>query len=212
MSTHTGNAGQMILSVGREFGSGGHEIAEALASHYGIPLYDRNLIFQIAKENGLESEDLARYDERPRNVFLSRTVNGYSSSMQENLAHIEFDYYRKKAESGESFVIVGRCSETKLKDMKGLISIFVLGDTAAKISRVKEIYLLNDNDALKLMKRRDQQRKNYHNYYCEGKWGDSRNYDLSINSSKLGVEGTTACLIHYIDARRVAGSADAKAE
>lgn len=201
MDTNAGSRKQMILSVGREFGSGGHVIAEALAKHYQIPLYDRNLIFQIAKENGLDSEDLARYDERPKNVFLSRTVNGYSSSAQENLANIEFDYYRKKAAAGESFVIVGRCSENKLKDFPGLITIFVLGDQQAKIDRVKDVYLLNEADALKLMKRRDQQRKNYHNYYCEGKWGDSRNYDLSVNSSRLGIEKTTECLIHYIDMR-----------
>ena len=101
---------QLIISIGREFGSGGHEIAEILAKHYGLNLYDKNLLQEIANEKSVEVKNLEKYDEVPRNLFMTRTVKGYSNSAEENLANMQFDYLRKKAESGESFVVVGRCS------------------------------------------------------------------------------------------------------
>ena len=114
---------------------------------------------------------------------------------------MQFDYIKKKAEAGESFVIVGRCSEIVLKDNPHLISIFVLGDREAKIKRVMEIYELDARHAEERMIEKDRRRKSYHNSHCKVKWGDSRNYDLSINSSKLGVEETVESLKNYIDAR-----------
>ena len=114
---------------------------------------------------------------------------------------MQFDYIKKKAEAGESFVIVGRCSEIVLKDNPNLISIFVLGDKQAKIDRVMRIYELDARHAEERMIEKDRRRKYYHNSHCKVKWGDSRNYDLSINSSKLGVDETVASLKNYIDAR-----------
>lgn len=193
---------QLIISVGREFGSGGHEIAEILAKHYGLNLYDKNLLQEIANEKSVEVKDLEKYDEVPRNFFTTRTVKGYSNSMEENLANMQFDYLRKKAEAGESFVVVGRCSEYVLKKYPGMISIFVLGDWESKIDRVVRIYGMTRDEAENFMVRQDKKRKNYHNYYCKNKWGDSRNYDISINSSKLGEEVTAEILIDYIDKRQ----------
>ena len=119
--------GQLIISIGREFGSGGHEIAEKLAKHYDMPLYDHNLLDKIAEERNLNSEELKSYDEVQDGVF-HRRVRGMSSSMTEHVAQLQFDYLKEKATTGESFVVVGRCSETVLKDNKGLIAIFVNGD------------------------------------------------------------------------------------
>ncbi len=192
---------QLILSVGREFGSGGHVIAEALAKRFDLPLYDNNLLVQIAEERNLPPEALRKYDEKPINKLFSRTVRGYSNSLQENVAHIQFDYLREKAAAGASFVVVGRCAETKLKGNEGLISIFILGDREAKAARIMKLYDLSESEALRLMDREDWQRKSYHNYYCKGKWGDSRNYDFSINSSKLGIEKTVDILEVYIKQR-----------
>ena len=98
-------------------------------------------------------------------------------------------------------MIVGRCSEIVLKDNPNLISIFVLGDKEAKIERVMRIYELDARHAEERMIEKDRRRKSYHNSHCKVKWGDSRNYDLSINSSKLGVEETVESLKNYIDAR-----------
>ncbi len=192
---------QLIISVGREFGSGGHVIAEELAKRFQIPFYDENLLVHIAEEKNLDQEDLIKYDEKPKNKLFYRTVSGYSNAPQDGVANIQFDYLKKMAEKGESFVIVGRCSETILKEFPGMISIFVLGDKEVKVKRIMEKYELTEHDAELMMKKADWKRKSYHNYHCGGKWGDSRNYDFSINSSKLGLEKTTDLLEQFIKAR-----------
>ena len=192
---------QVIISVGREFGSGGRVIAEALANRFNIPIYDRHLITEIANKTGLTPEEIEKYNEKPKNHLLSRRVNGYSNSIEDNIAEMQFKFLREKAASGESFVVVGRCSETKLRDFKGLISLFVLGDMSEKVKRVMEVYSLSEDDARKLIEKKDKKRKRYHNYHCSGHWGDSRLYDLCINSSRLGIEGTIDSLEAYIRAR-----------
>lgn len=192
---------QTIISVSREFGSGGHLMAEKIAKDHGLKFYDRRLLDDIANENNIEVEILEKYDEKPRNNLLTRRVGSFSNSMEEILADMQFDYIRKKAESGESFVIVGRCAESVLKGRKELISIFVTGDEDYKLARVKEVYHLSDADALAKMRRHDKKRKRYHNKHSDFRWGDSRNYDLCINSSKLGIDQTAATLEDYIKAR-----------
>lgn len=125
-----------------------------------------------------------------------------NGSPQDNLAQLQFDFQRERAAKGKSFVIVGRCSETVLRDVPGMISIFINGDMDAKVERISRIYDMPAKEAEKFIKEKNQKRKRYHNSHCESTWGDSRNYDLSINSSKLGVDGTVDILIQYIDARR----------
>lgn len=193
---------QLIISLGREFGSGGHIIAQQLAERYKIPLYDSNLLRDVAVEKEMNAEKLQKYDENPKNVLFTRTVRGYSSSPEENIARMQFDYLKSKADAGESFVIVGRCAESVLKGNPNLISIFILGDMEQKIVRTMERNNISREKAQKLIEQQDKKRKTYHNHYCDGKWGDSRNYDLSINSSKLGLDETTRIIAEYIDSRR----------
>ena len=192
---------RLILSVSREFGSGGHVIAEALARRFELDLYDNNLLEHIAAEKDVGGDTLKKYDERPKNRLFSRTVRGYSNSIQENIANMQFDYLKKMAQEGKSFVVVGRCSETILKGNEGFVSIFVLGDWEVKRERIMRLYRLPEDEAEHMMSRKDWERKSYHNYYCKGKWGDSRNYDLSINSSRLGIDRTVDLLETYIRAR-----------
>ncbi len=193
---------QLIISVGREYGSGGHEIAEKLAKHYGIQMLDHNLLDEIAAERNLDMKNLEGLDEKYKNPFSSRTVRGYSSSPEENLYLIQFDYLQKKAAAGESFVIVGRCSETILKSYEGLVSVFVLADMDKKIERIMRLYHLTQNLAVKKIREKDRKRKRYHDCFCKEKWGNARNYDLCVNSSRLGVDDTAAVLIDYIDKRQ----------
>ena len=192
---------QLIITLSREFGSGGHEIAEILAKKFDIPLYDDNILKEIALEKDIDHEELEKYDEVPRITLFSKTRRGYSSSPQENIAHMQFEYLRSKAESGESFVVVGRCSETILKGYPGMVSIFVLGDKACKLERIKKIDRLSTVAADVLLTTQDKKRKAYHNYYCPIEWGDSRIYDICINRSPLGVEGTADILETYIKTR-----------
>lgn len=192
---------QLIISVGREFGSGGRVIAEALAKRFDIPLYDRHLITEIADKTGMSPEEIEKLNEAPNSRLISRRVRGFSNSIEDNIAEMQFDFMRKKAESGESFVVVGRCSETKLKDFKGLVSLFILGDMDAKIQRVMKVYEMNEHDAKAFIEKKDKKRKRYHNYHVHMHWGDSRLYDLSVNSSRLGIEKTIDMLEAYIKMR-----------
>jgi len=192
---------QTIITVSREFGSGGHEIAEKIASDLNLKFYDRGMLDEIADEMNVKVEVLEKYDEKPRNIMLSRKVGKYSNSMEEILAELQFDYIRKKANEGESFVIVGRCSESVLRDVDGLISIFVNGNRECKIKRVMDKYALNRSEAVKKMERHDFKRKRYHNRHSDHKWGDSRYYDICINSSPLGISGTVRTLGNYIQER-----------
>jgi len=114
---------------------------------------------------------------------------------------MQFDFLRRKASKGESFVILGRCAETILKEYKGLITIFILGDMNNKIERVANLKNISYAEAENIVYISDKKRKAYHNYYCKGKWGDSRNYDFSINSSRLGIEETTDVIEDYIKRR-----------
>lgn len=193
---------QVIISIGREFGSGGHAIAEQIAKDMGISLYDRNILDAIAEEKSAKAEHLEKYDEKPRNYLLTRTVRGHSNSMEEHLARMQFDYIKTKADSGESFVVVGRCSEVVLKDREELITIFILADRDQKTERVMKKYNLSKAEAVSKMNRHDRQRKVYHNTYSRNKWGDSRTYDLCINSSRLGIDGTVKTLEYYIQSRQ----------
>lgn len=193
---------QLIISIGREFGSAGREIAQKLAQHYGMPLYDSNLLKEIAEQKNVDSEEIKEFDEVKRNKLLYRTVRGMSSSPQENLAQLQFDFLKEKAKEGESFVVVGRCSETVLKGNAGLVSIFITGDMESKMARIERLYHKTGKEAEKFIKENNNKRKKYHNSHCGSTWGDSRNYDLTINSSKLGVEGSMDILIQYIDARK----------
>ncbi len=192
---------QIIISVGREFGSGGRVIAEKLAERFDLPLYDRHLITEIAEKMGMTVEQVEKYNEAPKMKIISRRVNGYSNSIEDNIAEMQFDIIDDKAKSGESFVVVGRCSETKLRKYPALVSLFILGDMDQKIKRVMEVYELSEEDAKKFITKKDKKRKRYHNYHCQGKWGDSRLYDLSVNSSRLGIDKTVDMLEDYIKAR-----------
>lgn len=192
---------QILVCVGREYGSGGHAIAAELARRLDLKLYDHNILDEVALEKGVDPETLRRYDERPHKLFLSRSAKGHHSSAEVNIAYMQFDYLKRKADGGESFVVVGRCAEGIFQGYPGMISIFILGDTRTKCKRIMELYHLTEQEALEKMKRHDTYRKRYHNNFCEDAWGDSRTYDICINSSLKGLDVTTDVLEAYIRAR-----------
>ena len=192
---------QIIIALGREFGSGGHEAAEIIARRHNIPFLDHALLQNISEEKSIDLGILEKFDEQPKNIILSRTVAGYTNALEEHVARIQFDYIRSLADKGKSFVVVGRCAEYVLKDCPAMISVFVSGDRRSKCERIMSKYGLPEDEALHMMKRKDTTRKNYHNYYCDGKWGDSRNYDLCINSSMVGIDGVVDIIDYLIKNR-----------
>lgn len=192
---------QIIISISREYGSGGHEIAERIAKKMGLAFYDRSMLDELAQAKDIQIEYLEKYDEKPRKLFGSRRVGAYTNSMEEIVAEMQFEYLKEKADAGESFVIVGRCAETVLQGREGLVSIFVLGDKDKKRERIQKKYQLSEQEAIAKIRRHDRHRKQYHNRHSSGKWGDSRFYDICINSSKLGIDKTVEVLNYFIEER-----------
>ena len=192
---------QLIITVGREFGSGGHIIAVKLAEHFGIQLLDSNILAEVAKKSNASEEYLKKYDESARNLFFSRTVNGFSNSPEEIIAQMQCDYIKQKSDAGESFVVIGRCADYILRENPALVRVFVLGDTEAKIKRTAEREGISEEKAKIRMEQADKRRKYFHNTHSENKWGDSRSYDITVNSSKLGLDSTAELLIKYIELR-----------
>lgn len=193
---------QVIVSIGREYGSAGHEIAEKVAKDLELPLYDRKLLDHLAEEKGMDVAELEKYDEKKRNLLFSRSVNGYSNSIADAIAGMQFEFIKEKAQSGESFVVVGRCSDVVLRGYEAAITVFVLGDKETKVEHVMKKYNLGKDEALSKMNRHDRKRKAYHNSHSKIAWGDSRGYDLCINSSKLGIDKAARLIEEYIEMKK----------
>lgn len=190
---------QIIISIGREFGSGGHQIAKEISEALNLPLYDKSILEDIAKEKGVDVNELCKFDEIPKNRLFSRTVSGHTSSPEEAIANMQFDFLREKAESGESFVVVGRCANSILKEYHGLISIFVTADMENKIDRVSEFFDISREEAHDIIVKNNKKRKMYHNFYCKEKWGDSRHYELIINTSRIGIPQAREIVQSYVE-------------
>ena len=198
-----------IITIGRQFGSAGREIGEKLAAHYGIKCYDKELLTRAAKESGFCEEMLINHDERPTNSFLYNLVMdtysfGFNSSsfvdmpINHKVFMAQFDTIKKIADEG-ACVIVGRCADYALQDYKNVIRLFIHGNEDTKIKRIMEKYSLSSDKAREMIIKRDKQRQSYYNYYTTKKWGNVNSYDLSINSSVLGIDGTVKLIIQYIE-------------
>ena len=200
-----------VITIGRQFGSGGREIGEKLAEHYGIKCYDKELLSRAAKESGFCEEMIQNHDERPTNSFLYNLVMdtysfGYNASsfVDMPISHkvflAQFDTIKKIAKEGPC-VIVGRCADYALADMENVLNLFIFADEECKIKRIKERFddVNSDEKAKDMMNKKDKQRQSYYNYYSSKKWGRASSYDLCINSSILGIDGTVKFIIQYIE-------------
>lgn len=190
---------QIIVTVGREFASGGHDIAEIIAKKLGIEIYDKEILQKVIEHHGFTYDEIHKYDEKPTNFFLSRRVKNHSNSIEEVMSEKLFDFLQEKADSGESFVVVGRCSDYILKEYPNALRVFILGDKETKTQRIMDVLGVSKRKAHIMMKKMDKKRKIYHNHYSSVKWGDSRGYHLSINSSVLGIEGTAEMILDMVE-------------
>ena len=189
---------QIIVAIGREHGSGGHYIADLIARELGVKLYDKASIEKEITSGGYSEELVSEMDEKPVNFFASRRIGRFSNSLEVNVAEKTFAMLRSKAAEGESFVVIGRCGEQVLENNPNCISIFICGDPQFKLNRVMNKLGLNAGQAIEEIRNVDRSRKNYHNYYCDTKWGDARGYDLTVKSNVLGCERTAEMLVGYI--------------
>lgn len=198
-----------IITIGRQFGSAGREIGEKVAAYFGIPCYDKELLSRAAKESGFCEEMIESHDERPTNSFLYNLVMdtysfGYNASsfMDMPISHkiflAQFDTIKKIASEGPC-VIVGRCADYALSDFDNCINLFIYGEEKVKIKRIMEKYNLSETKAKDMITKKDKQRQSYYNYYSSKKWGRADSYDLCMNSSLLGIDGTVKLIIQAID-------------
>ncbi|MCR4758229.1 MAG: cytidylate kinase-like family protein [Butyrivibrio sp.] len=200
-----------IITIGRQFGSGGREIGEMVADHFGIKCYDKELLSRAAKESGFCEEMIQNHDERPTNSFLYNLVMdtysfGYNSSsfVDMPISHkvflAQFDTVKKIAQEGPC-VIVGRCADYALSEFPNVLNLFICADEESKIKRIRERFddITSDDKAREMMNKKDKQRQSYYNYYSSKKWGRADSYDLCINSSILGIEGTVKFITQYVE-------------
>lgn len=203
---------KLIVTIGREFGSGGREIGQKLADKLGIEFYDKKLLQMAAKESGFCEEIFERQDEKPTNSFLyslvmdSYSLNRYSTApfldmpLNQKVFLAQFETIKKLAAKG-SCVIVGRCADYALADSPHCISVFLHADLEFRMKRIAEELDVTENKAGDLIMKKDKQRASYYNYYTSKKWGDARTYDLTLDSGKIGIDGCVTLLEEYIKLR-----------
>lgn len=200
--------GNRVYTIGREFGSGGKCVGEELAKRLGIKLYDKELLQQAAKESGFCQEIFENHDEKPTNSFLYSLVmdtyssGGYSSApfldmpLNHKVFLAQFDTIKKIAEK-ESCVIVGRCADYALAGNPDCINIFIHADLTDRVKNISKRLNITESKAKDMAQKQDKQRASYYNYYTSKKWGDSRSYDLTLNTSKLTIDQCVDLIIQY---------------
>lgn len=197
-----------IVTIGRECGSAGRKIGNRLAEKLGIKCYDKELLTLAAKQSGLCKELFENQDEKPTNSFLYSLVMdtysmGYTTSsfldmpLNHKVFLAQFDTIKKLA-SEESCVIVGRCADYALEDYPNKMSVFIYGDKGTKIKHFAKEYNMTEDKAKDVIAKTDKKRSSYYNYYSNKRWGDAKSYDLCINSSILGIEGTVDLILEYL--------------
>ena len=180
-----------IITISREFGSGGRFIGEEIAKKLGYEFYDKTIIGKIAEETGFSEkfiEEKAEYAPT-KNIFSYAFVGRNSSGMsiEDYLNSVQRKIILDAVEKGPC-VIVGRCADYILKDREDCVNVFILGEMKNKLERIKRIYNLSTKEAEKLIQETDRKRSINYKYYTEQIWGKSQNYTLTLNSSKLGYD------------------------
>ncbi|MEE1056767.1 MAG: cytidylate kinase-like family protein [Acutalibacteraceae bacterium] len=198
-----------VITISREFGSGGREIGEKLAKKLEIDFYDKELISLAAKESGIDPVLFERIDEQAANSLLySLSMGMYNFgqtgfsprdqiSVNDQLYLLQHEIIKKLAQ--KPCVIVGRCADYILRDRENCINIFIHADINYRVQRAIKIHDLPENKAEAIVRKTDKTRANYYQFYTELKWGLADNYHLSINSSKLTNDQVVDVIIHYIN-------------
>lgn len=194
----------LIITIGREYGSGGRQIGQIVAEKLGVSFYDKKIISLAAEKSGLSDEFIANNEQRVKSGFMHNlaTSAAYSSGffsgqylpLSESIFISQAQVIRDIA-ARESAVIVGRCADYILAGRQNTINVFVHAPSEARVARIMALYHLDEAAALKTIATSDKERGNHYFRYTDQKWGKAQNYDLSINSALMGVEGTAQMLV-----------------
>ncbi len=199
---------KVIITIARQFGSGGKEIGEKLSSRLEIPFYDKSIIHLAAQESGIDEDLFQSADEKALHTFWATTAGSTSiygnrlsmfseMPMNDKLFIIQSNIIKRLAE--ESCVIVGRCADYILREEKNIVSVFIHADEESKKQRMIQTYEVPEKDAKEVMVKTDKKRAAYYNYYSGEKWGRADNYDLSINSGAIGIDGAVDLIIKFAE-------------
>ena len=198
---------RFVISIGRQQGCGGKEVASKLAQRLGINVYDKTLLEVAAHESGLDTTVFENADERESNSFIgnlfsihgsiSSYIPGNSCMEGDKLFEIQSETIRLIAER-ENCIIVGRCGEYVLRDHQAMTSIFITADMNDRVSRIMKSEGLDHEKAAEHIEKSDKRRRSYHDYYATNHWGEACSYDLCINSSRMGLEQTTEFILNFI--------------
>lgn len=201
-------ANNTIITIGRQYGSGGHDIGKRLAEELNVPFYDKALLERAAKDSGLCQEIFENHDEKPTNSFLYSLVMdtyslGYTTSsfsempLNHKIFLAQFDAIKNIAKEGPC-VIVGRCADYALAEFPNVVNVFLHADLQDRIVRIARRHDLTDAKAKDLIIKTDKRRASYYNYYTSKKWGDAAGYDLSLNTATLGIDGTIHMIREFV--------------
>lgn len=179
----------VVITIGREYGSGGRLIAKQLSEELGITFYDKELITAVARKTGF-SENFIRDSEhqRPTNSFLYDLYTAVQTPSVPDQVFIAQAKVIKEAASRESCVIVGRCADYILREHPNCLHVFVHADKAARIKRIVGLGYCDEKKAPDFVTKKDKQRANYYNFYSNNRWDDLQNYDLTIDTSRFSVD------------------------
>ena len=197
-----------VITIGRQYGSGGRYVGKLLAEKLEIPYYDKEILALAAKQSGICEEMFETHDEKPTKSFLYSLVTGVqmrgdpgSLYMDMPLNHkiflAQFDTIKRIASQGPS-VIVGRCADYVLRDHPNKVNVFIHSDMESRIHRAVTYYGLDPARAEEQIQKADRQRASYYNYYAAGKWGHVENYNLCIDTGAVGVEGAVEQIIDFV--------------
>ena len=203
-----------IVTIGREFGSGGKSIGLRLAEQMGVKCYEKELLTEASKSSGLSTEVFETHDETPVNSFFYSLISsdvsgmgGYHSfvdmPLNQKVFLAQFDTIQNIAKKEESCVFVGRCADYALEQFSGVTNVFICADLEDRVRRVAERFRLSKDKAIEMIAKTDKKRASYYNYYSSKKWGVASTYDLTLNSTRLGIEGCMELIIRFLDLRHV---------
>ena len=186
---------KMIITIGRQFCSGGSEIGRKLSERLGIPYHDKNLYEYAAKSSGLSENYVRQVEETPTSSFLySMAMYPYTEFGADNMipngiviTADQSNFILEKAKEGPC-IFVGRCADYILRDRQDCVNVFIHGNTPQKIERIVKLYNVSEAEAKKLIKDTDKKRAINYNYCTDRKWGRLKNYSLALNSSELGID------------------------
>lgn len=202
---------KLIVTIGRQYGSGGGEIGKLLGKKLGLHVYDKEILKMTSDESGIRESYFHLADEKAGNRLLYKIVSslipennapslGSDLVSADNLFRFQSAVIRRLAQE-ESCVFIGRCADYVLTGTENLVRVFVYADMDARIERIRKKGYYTEEEIPKNIRRMDRERRDYHRYYTGKDWEAVENYDLLINSARLGVEGCVSCIFDYLKLR-----------